>query len=365
MFACVFNVLPHYRKEIYQLLDKEFQCDFYAGDKLPLPLKKMKVEDLKGFRLQFKNIYLYRNVYWQKGIFNVFNKKYTSYLITGDPYCISSWVLLFYGKLTSKKVYVWAHGLKGHEGKGQRFFKKIFFKLAYKSFVYSDLAVKHMVSQGFDKSKVIPVYNSLGYTEQLRVRKQVTREGYNKKEAVQTPYIIYVGRIQEEKKLYQIVEAIQILKEEGVTINLILVGRIIQDDKIRELIDKYNLEKQVIFYGPLFDEKKLGNLFFNASSCVCSGNIGLTAIHSHNYGCPVVTHNHFELQGPEYEVIVNGVTGSFFEKDNIEDLKNSIYKWLMIDNKERNEVREKCFEAIDNKFNPHNQLRIFKKYLEY
>jgi len=365
MLACVFNVMPHYRKEIYQLLDSELACDFYAGDKIPLPLKKLNPKQLKGFKYLFNNFYIYKNIYWQIGIHKIFNKKYDSYLLTGDPYCISSWAVLLYGKIFSKNVFIWAHGLNGHEGKLKLLFKKLFFKLAHKTFVYSDLSTNFMLSLGFDKSKVIPIYNSLGYTDQRNVRESITKENsIDKIFDNNAPYLIYVGRIQEgEKKLYLILEAIQLLKKEGVTVNLLLVGRIIQDKILRELIKKYNLEKQVNFYGPLFDENMLGKLFYNASSCVCPGNIGLTAVHSLNYGCPVITHDKFTVQMPEYEAITKGVTGDFFEYNNIKELKNSIKEWINIDDSTRENTRNKCYQMIDERYNPFYQLEILKQHL--
>ena len=37
----VFYVAPLYRAAIYQMMEKELACDFYIGDKVAAPLKKM------------------------------------------------------------------------------------------------------------------------------------------------------------------------------------------------------------------------------------------------------------------------------------------------------------------------------------
>ncbi len=365
MIATVFNVMPHYRREIYLLMDKELKCDFYAGDKIPLPLNMLEPSELKGFKYMFKNTYFYKAIYWQRGIHKIFKPKYTTYIITGDPYCISNWFVLLYAKLTSKKAFIWAHGLNGHEGVAKLFFKKMFFKLGYKTFLYSDFAKNFMVSIGFKESKLIPIYNSLSYEEQLKSRENVIRDSSNEKLFDNPyPYLIYVGRIQEEeKKLYLIIEAINVLREEGIKVNLLLVGRIIEDKKIRALMLKYNLEDQVKFYGPLFDENTLGKLFYNANSCVCPGNIGLTAVHSLNYGTPVITHDRFELQMPEYESVTNNVTGSFFKYNQIDDLKTYIKKWVNLEEKQREQVRLDCFDMIDTKYNPLYQIEILKNHI--
>lgn len=50
---------------------------------------------------------------------------------------------------------------------------------------------------------------------------------------------------------------------------------------------------------------------YNADLCVSPGNVGLTAMHSLVFGCPVITHNCFEWQMPEFEAIQPGITGDF------------------------------------------------------
>lgn len=365
MVACIFNIFPHYREEIYHLMDKELKCDFYAGDRIQQPLKNLDYTKLNGFQYLFKNVF-YKKLYWQVGIHRVFKSKYKAYILTGDPYGLSNWLVLLYAKITSKKVYLWAHGLNGHEGKLRLFFKKIFFKMGYKSFIYSDLARDFMLSIGFTNEELVPVYNSLGYSSQMEVRNALLSKNVGLPQfKTQHPYLIYVGRIQEEeKKLYLIIEAMHLLQREGIKTNLLLVGRIIQDKKIRTAIKKYKLNDHVLFYGSLFDETILGEFFYKASACVCPGNIGLTAIHSLQYGAPVITHDRFEVQMPEYEAVTNDLTGSFFKYNKVEDLKNKIKQWISIDAKKRNQVQKACFKMIDERYNPMSQLQIIKQTLK-
>lgn len=48
-------------------------------------------------------------------------------------------------------------------------------------------------------------------------------------------------------------------------------------------------------------------------------------MHSMMFGCPVITHNNFNWQMPEYEAIKPGITGDFFKMDDVSDLvKQSI-----------------------------------------
>lgn len=361
MVVCVFNILPHYRKEIYDEIEKKINCDIYAGDKLILPIKKIDSSKLKNFKTLFKNIY-FKQIYWQKGFQKVFKRKYSHYIITGEVYCITNWIILIYCKFFNKKAYLWGHGLNGHEKYLRLFFKKRFYKLAYKTFLYGDYAKEHMQKLGFKKESLVPIYNSLGYHTQLEVRR--TLKGNTIYKTIfnnNFPVLFFVGRIQNDKKLHLIIEAMNILFEEGHKVNLMLIGRIIHDHKLKESIKKNNLSNHVYFKGPLFNESELGNLIYNADVCVSPGFVGLTAMHSLSYGTPVITHNNYEYQAPEFEVIKNNLTGSFFKYDDVNDLKNKIIDWITISLKQREYIRKNCYKIIDEKYNPYYQINIIEK----
>jgi hypothetical protein len=80
------------------------------------------------------------------------------------------------------------------------------------------------------------------------------------------------------------------------------------------------------------------------------------------YGTPVISHDDFTLQMPEFESIVKGETGDFYENENINSLVLTIENWFKSNN-DREYVRNKCFEKIDNYFNPMYQLKIIQKVL--
>ena len=121
------------------------------------------------------------------------------------------------------------------------------------------------------------------------------------------------------------------------------------------------MQSYVWVYGPCYEEKILGDLLFNAEICIVPGDVGLTIMHSFVYGTPVITHNNFPKHGPEFDAITDGVTGSFFIENSLDDLCCKINSWLLISTEKREEVSKKCEEIISEKYNPKSQLNIFKK----
>jgi len=127
------------------------------------------------------------------------------------------------------------------------------------------------------------------------------------------------------KKIDLLIDALDLLNVNGIKCNLVIIGKDEEDTKIEKHIDKNQYKGRIWLYGACYDEEIIGELIFNAQLCVSPGNVGLTAMHSLVYGTPVITHNNFSNQGPEFEAIIDGKTGSFFKEDSAEDLANKFH----------------------------------------
>lgn len=361
--CCIFNIATHYRAPIFKLMDKELGCDFFFGDTLNNKIKTIDYNILQGFKKEVRNKNLrFYGYKWQKGVWQLIFKRYTHYIITGDPSVLSSWVLLILAKLTGKKVFAWTHGLKKPvENKGD-YIKKTFYRLCHKILLYGDYSKNIMLKEGFKSDKLIPIYNSLDYQKQLSIRKNISNSNqYQGYFGNQSPVLIYIGRIQKSKKLDLLVEAVKALKNDNTNCNLVIIGEDVDGNDIPKLVKDYNLEKNVWFYGPCYDEEKIGQLLYDSDVCITPGLIGLTAIHSLTYGTPVITNDSFSSHGPEFEAITTGVTGDFFKTDNVENLCSKIIKWINLDNEERLQVRQESYRIIDERYNPFYQVKIIKE----
>ena len=83
-------------------------------------------------------------------------------------------------------------------------------------------------------------------------------------------------------------------------------------------------------------------------------------MHTMVFGTPVISHNNFPWQMPEFEAIHSGITGDFFEMDNLDSLCQCITHWFRV-NHDREIVRKACFEEIDTQWNPYFQIQVLKK----
>ena len=361
--CCIFNTAPHYRDLIYHLIDEELHADFYIGDSSE-KIKLMNYNVLKGYKATIRTITLLKPFYWQKGVVGLSKKKYQTYIITGEFFCLSTWLFLALCKLLRKRTVVWTHGWYGRETLLKKMVKHIFFSLSTDILLYGEYAKQLMVKEGVNPKKLHVIANSLNYDEQCEIRKSLRQSNlYADHFHNDCPTLIFTGRLTKVKRLDLLIKAYSYLKKSGICLNLVLVGNEMPDFHIKEILQQENVSDSVWLFGACYNEQQLAELFYNATVCVSPGNVGLTAVHAFTYGCPVITHNNFSNQMPEFEIIEEGVTGCFFQENNWESLCSSIKNWIEYSSDKRESIRRSCYKLIDTKYNPHYQLCILKEVL--
>jgi glycosyltransferase involved in cell wall biosynthesis len=355
------NIGAHYRLPIFSHIEKNFDCSYYLGDKIKSPLKTFEYKVLDGYRGTLHNIF-WGPFYWQKGSIRLINKNYQYYILDGEPFCLSSWCILLLAKLKGKKTICWSHGWYGRETGIKKVIKKTFFSLFSKLMLYNEYSINLMEGLGFDRKKMFCIANSLDSDKELFVRKNLhSTDIYAFHFKNTNPTIIYCGRIQKRKKLEMLVDCVKVLNLDNIKTNLVIVGKDIDGVNLQDYAKKQGVENQLWMYGPCYDDRKIGELFYNAAVCVSPGNIGLTAIHALSFGCPAITHGNFPHQMPEFEAIRPGLTGDFFEQNQLDDLVRKVKKWIQQTPSEREITRKKAFEEIDNKWNIHHQIDVLKQ----
>lgn len=349
-FCFIYIQASHYRKELFERFDKELECDFVVGRQIG----DIKVMDMSHFR---NDVYYVKNrmrgstTIWQSGVLSFLFKKYKAYYITGDAHCLSTWVFLLLGWLMRKKISVGSHGLYGKENRREKKIKCLMFSLAHNVVVYNNYGKSLLIKEGFDGNKIFVHHNSLDYAEQIVLRHTDLSDSiYSNHFHNDYPVLIFIGRLTKIKQLPLALEALKISKEKGDVYNLVFVGDGVERQHLETLTKQFDLTEQVWFYGACYDQRQNAVLIYNADVCIAPGNVGLTAMHTMMFGTPVITHNNFSLQMPEFEAVVQGKTGDYFDYANAGSLANAIENWL-VEHKVRETVRQECYKEIDANWN--------------
>lgn len=362
----IYNMAAKYRAPIFQLMDKVLDIDWYYGYQIA-DIKEMDSSLLKSVtRLQNKMIY--HQLYWQSGVIGrLLDKRYDRYLILGELFSLSTWLLLLMKPVIAhkKKIYLWSHGWYGREGRIKRLLKRIFFGLADGTFLYGNYAREQAITQGNNPNKLYVIHNSLDHERQVALRRNLSpSKVFVDYFGNECPTLLFIGRLTKIKRIDLLIEAVKILRDRGNIFNVILIGSGDIIDELKSLVSLLNLENQVWFYGACYDDELNAQLIYDADLCVAPGNVGLTAMHSMVYGTPVVTHSDFTWQMPEFEAIRRGVTGDFFDRNSAYSLAECIEKWFNAHSYSRDMVRQACFDEIDEKWTPQYQINIIKSVLK-
>ena len=264
-----------------------------------------------------------------------------------------------------RHVFFWSHGWYGKETALERWVKRIFYRLpSGGTFLYGEYARRLMVADGFCPDRLFVIYNSLDYARQCALRPQPQQPtAYFHHFGNPNPNLVFVGRLTSVKRLDLLLQALAFCRADGFDLNLTLIGDGEQEAALRRQATELSVEDRVWFHGACYDEAVNARLISEADLCVSPGNVGLTAIHSMTYGTPVITHDDFPHQMPEFEAIRDGVTGTFFHAGDARSLADAIRRWLSFHADRREQVRQDCYDEIAARWTPQHQLEVLKSAL--
>ncbi len=361
----ILNYAPHYRKTIFERLTKEVNCAIYCGNKIRVDIRKIDFDAIDFSIKELQTIWFFNRIAWMKGqIGLLFSKKYSTYVLTGQPFFLSDTIFILLSLFTKKKVLIWNHGPNGKETFLKKMYYKVFFSMLDGAFIYSDWSKKILVQNyTINPNSLHVIYNSLDYENHVAMRSAaVDSDYYQKKKFFKNsslPILIFIGRLTKIKRIDLVIETVKQLNNQGLHLNLMIIG---DGPERNALMEKANDNNSFIhFYGSCYDELENAKLLANADLCVSPGNVGLTGIHAMSFGTPVCTHDDFTNQMPEVGAVKESKTGTFYSlKEN--NLGQVITNWFT-NVKDRKEIRNHCYQKIDTFYNPNYQIKVFKEVL--
>ena len=78
------------------------------------------------------------------------------------------------------------------------------------------------------------------------------------------------------------------------------------------------------------------------------------------YGTPVITHDNFDSQMPECEVVLPNQTGAFFEENSSQDLASVILEWF---SKHPIKPEKNCISLVESGYTPEFQRQAIESAL--
>lgn len=345
-------------------MDRELRPDFYFGDYTNENIALLNPHYFKGFKPHLGNKYRKGKLVWQSGALRAAfsGGGYRHYLLTGNPGIKSNWLIALTARLLGRKVWLWTHSLRGNESRFSRFVNVLYMRLASGVLTYSSRGAALAQKAGIARDKIHVIYNSLDYENQKICRESVGGTEFLRNYfGNEDPYVIFVGRLTKTKKVDMLIRSLK-----NVACNIVIVGDGPMREELLSLVSESGMEDRVWFYGSCYDEQMLAQLIYHASVLVSPGNIGLSAIHAMTYGTVPVTVDDLCLQMPEVEAVVELEKSLscklLFDADNqLQSMAELISGLLPFVLKNRDQIREKCYEVVKGHWNVSYQISVMKK----
>lgn len=341
-----------YRYELYKNLANKEGYDFIIC--LAPGWQKLKQFDFRKID-RIKAVLEYKKLFGNFHYYKSFYKSgYDIYIIAG-PFTLNSWLILIRKCFTDIKVVSWSHGIYGRESRIRNMIKKIYYRLCDSNLVYGERGRSLLIENGIAPNKVEWVGNCLDISDAQRIIDKLNPSNLLRDITGNTyPNLIFVGRVTQVKKLEQVIEAMEILENLGKPMNFFVIGGMVDGLKFENRLSKSVVRNRIFILGEEHDIIKVGKYVYNADLLVSPGNVGLTAITSLLCGTPILTHSSFEFQVPEYECILPGITGDYFQMNNVKDLAKKIDVWItsVSSDSVRDEIRSNCRKEYFYKWNP-------------
>jgi len=360
--AIVYHFVPHYRIGFVNALknsNKFSDWRWFASAESQDGIPSVAVAEMGNFT-NIKNIWI-NGFLIQPQLINIaLDAKYDSYVFLANPNFITTWIAAVLLRLRGRQVIFWGHGFFKSDGGLKNKIRKIFFGLADCTYLYGYRAKQQAANLGFKKNLMHVGFNSLNYAVQLSLRNQLDStsavETCSESDAARIINIIAISRLTSICEYDVLLRAVHIAaKNSKHGYKIIFVG----DGPERKTLEVLarELKLDVDFMGAVYDEQKTASIIRAADVVAQPGKIGLTAMHSLMFGTPVISHSSFELQMPEVEAVIDGITGLLHKKGDPQDLARCLIDFPLRFS-DRQLTRQNCYRVMDEVYNPEHQISV-------
>lgn len=204
------------------------------------------------------------------------------------------------------KVAFWGHGrtYTAEVSPSQERLKLYLTSYASWFFAYTDGGAKAVIDNGFDRSRITVVRNSVD-TKKIRAAvlqvDESQKEAFRLKHQLTNKVAIFVGGLDAAKRIGFLLAAAEHAYGLDSEFRLVVVGSGSERGVVQQAAKEY---PWLVYLGPLFDGEKAEALSV-ASLMLMPGRVGLVALDSFAAGVPIVTTD-WPWHAPEFEYLTNG-----------------------------------------------------------
>lgn len=336
MIHIVQPAIPKYRVPFFNKISNSYDCRFISTKRDFLGVNSEQISGnavmSNGFFSFFSLIYWHKSLPLIKGY-----KKEDIVVVNGNPRVINYMLLIFLLKIRGIKVVWWGHGWSaGSHG--------ILSKIRIKLMKIADAVLVYTEKE----KKLLSFNNIYAVNNGLNSKEMKFDFKHKKKFAPKKLTLVFIGRITEKSNFSMLIEALSRLKG---NVHLNVVGSCDSIDSYYELADSLEVQNQISWLGPLFQEDEISDVMLNSDVFVYPGSVGLSMIHAFNYALPVIVHSDEKHHMPEFAAFKNGINGVSFLNKDINDLVDKITYFQNIDFIDYDNMSKNALYTVQETYN--------------
>jgi glycosyltransferase involved in cell wall biosynthesis len=351
--ALVLAHLPHYRYGLFTQIEEHAESVAFisgdnskAGNIASIPPGTFKIE--RTVRNKW-----FGPLLWQRGVASALRKSDPKVVIfTGDPKYLSTWVNALIARARGQKVLFWTIGWHKPDQGLRRFVRLAFYYLAHELLIYGDHGSKLGVTAGYPASRINVVYNScesLTNSDVESLSPESLPDGSR-------PVVGAVIRLSHGKGLEEVIKSVAYLKEHhGIEADCLIVGEGPARKELETLAAELNV--RLFLPGALYSQRGLTEVYQKLTVTVVPKAAGLTVLQSMSEGTPVVTISDPYQQMPEFEAIIDGVTGSLIKEASGPFIAAACAEWIGRIADSPKQIYQDCITEIQHKWTPKAQTK--------
>ena len=313
-FVLYTAVLPRYRRESMNILRDRLGRDFtaFAGERHLDPTVRSD-DDPSGWVRVRNRRWLGGRLLFQWGHWSETVRAEVA-ILDLNPRSVTAWLLLYSRRLLRRRTLLWGH-LYPRTGPSSRTtpLRAFMRRQADGCIVYSFAEAAELAANGPDEH-VWVAPNAIYREADIFVEHATS----SRVESASSQLILYIGRLEPEKKPNLLLEAFALLAATDRDVTLCFVGSGSLAPALRRRALELGLTGRVRFEGPVHDVATLRAIYATARCAVSPGYCGLSLTQSMCFGVPMVIADP-EPHAPEIELHALGLV-SFFAADSVTQL---------------------------------------------
>lgn len=214
------------------------------------------------------------------------------------------------------------------------------------------------------KAKFTPPISSIsnGIISHNFVHKKPLKKILKQYGITQSKLLLFVGRLDPDKNLHQLIEAFQPISQLNPDAGLVFIGDGNQKNKLQKIVKKLNLKSTVYFLGKIDNQSRELSYLYNAAYLYVNPSIienqSVSFIEAMTAGLPIVAAN----QAIQSSLIQPNINGLLFQSNSIPALTAALQK-LLSDSRLRRKIssiNRKTARIYDVHFTSQQYLRAYR-----